>query len=121
MASQDLVLLGLWGANAILYAVLLVNVFYRRRQRVVASNLAEAFRDLEAALKAAVPDLPAGFTWEEAMARLKDREVDSRAIEDALQKYEEYRYGGLPLPDSDYKEVVRVANMLGGGSPARRD
>jgi len=121
MASEDLVLLGLWGANAVLYVLLLVNVFHGRRQRAAATNLAEAFRDLEAALKAAVPDLPAGFTWEEAVSRLKDRQVDSKAIEDALRKYEAYRYGGLPMPDSDYREVVRVANLLGGGNPARRN
>jgi len=114
MASSDTVLLGLWGANAFLYALLLVNVFRGRRRKVAASNLAEAFRTLEAALKQGVPDLPAGFTWEEAMARLRVKDLDSKSIEAALKGYEAYRYGGLPLPNSDYKEIVRVANMLGG-------
>jgi hypothetical protein len=121
MASSGAVLLGLWGANAGLYALLLVNVFRGRRQKAVAANLAEAFRTLEAALKHGVPDLPAGFTWEEAMARLNVKEVDSKAIGEALKSYEAYRYGGLPLPDSDYKEIVRVANLLGGSNPGVRN
>jgi len=121
MASSGAVLLGLWGANAALYALLLVNVYRGRKQKVVAGNLAEAFRTLESALKIGVPDLPAGFTWEEAVARLKVKEVDSKAIEDALKSYEAYRYGGLPLPDSDYKEIVRVANLLGGANNGVRN
>ncbi len=35
-------------------------------------------------------------------------------MEGALKSYEAYRYGGAPLPDLDYREVVNVANMLGG-------
>ena len=33
-------------------------------------------------------------------------------MESALKGYEEYRYGGTPLPDLDFHEVVKVANML---------
>ena len=40
-------------------------------------------------------------------------------MEDALKSYEEYRYGGEPLPDVDSREVVRVANMLGGISVSK--
>ena len=35
-------------------------------------------------------------------------------MENALMGYEGYRYGGRALPDLDYREVVMVANRLGG-------
>jgi hypothetical protein len=40
-------------------------------------------------------------------------------MEEALKSYEEYRYGGLPLPEFDFREVVKVANMLGGARAMR--
>ena len=104
----------LLGLNIVLYIPLVWTAMGRRRRRVKASNLADAFVGLELALKGAVPDLPAGFTWEEAVARLRSSGVQTKGMEDALKGYEEYRYGGVPLPDVDFHEVVKVANMLGG-------
>jgi hypothetical protein len=40
--------------------------------------------------------------------------VQTKGMEDALRGYEEFRYGGTPLPDLDFREVLKVANMLGG-------
>ena len=40
-------------------------------------------------------------------------------MENALKGYEEYRYGGIPLPDLDFNEVVKVANKLGRTSSLR--
>lgn len=117
MVSSELVLGGLLALNAALYAPLVYAALGRGRRRATASNLGEAFRALELALKRALPDLPAGFTWEEAVARLKSSGVRTEGMEDALKGYEEWRYGGLPLPDVDYQEVVRVANALGGLAP----
>jgi len=98
---------------------LIFAVFRRRRRRVKASNLSDAFSGLELALKDAVPDLPVGFTWEEAVARLRSSGVQTKGMEEALKSYEEYRYGGLPLPDLDFREVVKVAKMLGGTNAVR--
>ena len=105
--------------NIALYIPLVLSALRRRRHKVNASNLADAFSGLELALKEAVPDLPAGFTWEEAIARIKSTGVKTDGMDNALKGYEEYRYGGSPLPDMDFREVVRVANMLGGISTAR--
>lgn len=114
MVSSQLVLAALLGLNVVLYIPLFWTALGRRRRRVKASNLADAFSGLELALKDAVPDLPAGFTWEQAVVRLRSSGVQTQGMEDALRGYEEYRYGGVPMPDVDFHEVVKVANMLGG-------
>jgi len=119
MVSNELVLVALLALNVLLYIPLVLSAVRRRRQKVNASNLADAFSGLELALKEAVPDLPAGFTWEEAVARLRSSGVQTTGMEDALRSYEGYRYGGLPLPDLDFKEVVKLANSLGGVSAGR--
>ena len=119
MVSNQIILGALLVLNAALYAPLVFTVFRRRRRKVNASNLADAFNGLELALKEAVPDLPPGFTWEEAIGRLRASGVQTKGMEEALKSYEEYRYGGLPLPDLDFREVVKVANMLGGTSTPR--
>jgi hypothetical protein len=119
MVSDQVILGGLLIINLALYFPLVWAVFKRRKHRVSASNLADAFNGLELALKDAVPDLPAGFTWEEAVARLRASGVQTKGIDQALNSYQAYRYGGLPLPDQDFLEVVRVANMLGGTTAAK--
>jgi len=119
MVSNQIILGALLALNVALYAPLVFTVFRRRKHKVKASNLADAFNGLELALKEAVPDLPAGFTWEEAIGRLRASGVQTKGMEEALKSYEEYRYGDLPLPDLDFREVVKVANMLGGTSTSR--
>jgi hypothetical protein len=119
MVSNQIILGALLVVNIVLYAPLIFAVFRRRARKVSASNLADAFNGLELALKEAVPDLPTGFTWEEAVARLRSSGVQTKGMEEALKSYEEYRYGGLPLPEFDFREVVKVANMLGGTRAVR--
>jgi Domain of unknown function (DUF4129) len=119
MVSNQIILGALLALNIALYSPLVVAALRRRRRKVTASNLADAFNGLELALKEAVPDLPAGFTWEEAVARLRASGVRTEEMEGALRSYEEYRYGGLPLPDLDFREVVKVANMIGGITTGR--
>jgi hypothetical protein len=114
--SPTIILGGLVGLNIALYAPLVFAAVQRRRRRVAATNLVEAFNGLELALKNAVPDLPAGFTWEEAVDRLKASGVWTVEMEDALKGYEAYRYGGAPLPDIDFRAVVEVANLIGKGA-----
>ena len=114
MVSNQLILVALLALNIALYVPLVLMALRRRRHKVNAANLADAFNGLEMALKEAVPDLPAGFTWEEAIARLQSSGVQTEGMGAALRSYEEYRYGGSPLPDLDFREVVKLANMLGG-------
>jgi hypothetical protein len=56
---------------------------------------------------------------EEALSRLRSSGVKTESMEGPLMSYEAYRYGGAPLPDLDYREVVNVANML-GRTPGKR-
>ncbi len=120
MTSGPLILVGLLVTNAIIYSLISLKVLRRRRPKVRVSNLAEAFRALENALKKAVPDLPPGLTWEEALDRVGVEDYNRHDVESALEKYEAYRFGGVPVGESDYSEVVRVANLLGGSRPDRR-
>lgn len=119
MVSNQIILGALLALNFVLYIPLVLAALRRRKRKVTASNLADAFSGLELALKHAVPDLPAGFTWEEAIDRLRLSGVRTDGMEGALRSYEEYRYGGLPLPELDFREVVRVANALGGMTRGR--
>ncbi|HUI01167.1 MAG TPA: hypothetical protein VLX56_06015 [Nitrososphaerales archaeon] len=113
MVSSQLVLGALLALNVALFAPLVLAAM-RARRRTRASNLADAFDGLEKALRRAAPDLPAGFTWEEAVARLRASGVKTEGIEPALRGYEDYRYGGQPLPNLDYSEVLKVAERVGG-------
>jgi hypothetical protein len=107
--------------NVVLYVALVLTVQSGRARRVRAENLAEAFKGLEVALKQAVPDLPDGFTWGDAVARLRSAGIPTNGMENALKGYEEYRYGGTPLPTNvDFHEVVVVANFLGGMNTGKK-
>jgi hypothetical protein len=114
VVSGPLVIVAMLAVNVVLYVALVFTVLSGRARRVNAENLAEAFKGLEVALKQAVPDLPDGFTWGDAVARLRSAGIQTNGMENALKGYEEYRYGGTPLPDVDFHEVVMVANILGG-------
>ena len=120
VSSQLVMVFVLVALDIILYLQLVRTLLSRRTRRLNAENLAEAFEGLEAALKQAVPDLPAGFTWGDALARLKSAGVQTDGMKNALKGYEDYRYGMTPLPNLDYREVVVVANMLGGINAGKR-
>lgn len=120
MVSNELVLGALLAVNVVLYASLAFAALRLRKHKFAPSNLGEAFSDLELALKQAVPDLPSGFTWEEAVARLRSSGVRTESMESALKGYQAYRYGGAPLPDLGYREVADVANTLGGATAGKR-
>jgi hypothetical protein len=80
-------------------------------------SLPDAFRLLEEALTEAFPDLPPGFTWREALARVRASKIGGDlGIEKALAAYEAYRYGGIRLQDTTSAEVVMLSDKLSGGS-----
>jgi hypothetical protein len=57
-----------------------------------------SFKVLGEVLKTRFPDLPAGFTLREGLARARQEEpgLDWNGIDEALASYENQRYGGLP-------------------------
>ncbi len=119
MASGDQTLLfGLLFANAALYALLILGMFKRRGSGLEVSNVAEAFLLLEAALKKKFPDIPVGFTWREAMGRIRgmNPQLDWESLESVLKGYEAYRYGGFELSYANPGEVLRLASVLGKGA-----
>ncbi len=119
MVSGDQTLLyGLLFANAALYALLILGIFKRGGSGVEVSSVTEAFLLLEAALKKRFPDMPAGFTWREAMGRIREMnpQLDWKRLESVLKGYEAYRYGGFELSYTDPREVLRLASVLGKGA-----
>ena len=119
MANDQLLLSGLLAVNIGLYLLLVFNMIRRRRGSIVVSNLAEAFQFLEASIKQN-SSMPSGFTWGEALKDLKRRkDIDLSGMEAALKSYEAYRYGGQPLTESDWKEVVKAAKFHRGIRLAR--
>ncbi len=121
VGNDQFVLAGLLVLNGALYSLLLFALVRGRRTRQVkADNIADAFQALEGALKSAGVGLPPGFTWEEAVAYLRSRGMQVDRFRDTLASYEAYRYGGRPLPETDYGEVLRLTSLLSGGSRVGR-
>ena len=112
MADIDYALVA---ANCAAYAVLLFQVLWKGRARP-AANIIEAYGSLLAEVKKAVPSLPAGFTWREALdeTRKMKLKVDWAKVDGSLAEYEKVRYGGLAPGGSDYIEVINLVKELKG-------
>ncbi|HYA56460.1 MAG TPA: hypothetical protein VED22_06650 [Nitrososphaerales archaeon] len=78
------------------------------------SNPVEAFQVLDRSIEKFVPNLPAGFTWGEAVERLKQSGVKLNwgRFETSLNEYEAFRYGGHQMSNGVEPEVVRLATTL---------
>lgn len=78
------------------------------------SNPQEAFQVLDRSIEKFVPNLPVGFTWGEAVERLKQSGVklDWRRFETSLNEYEAFRYGDHKMSRGVEPEVVRLATTL---------
>lgn len=113
MVSSVILTAGLLAANMAIYSLIALSV-RRGRRPLRATNLAEAFQVLDAALRRKFPDLPMGLTWEEALDRLHASESDDGELRAALEVYEASRFGGVPAGQADYREVLRVAKTIGG-------
>ncbi len=77
-------------------------------------DVKEAFRALDLSIERFVTDLPRGYTWREAVDKLKGSGVrtDWAKIESSLADYEAYRYGGRPLMGSGKDEVVQLSMKI---------
>lgn len=118
LPSTQSILYLLVAANIIVYALLFINFIKNRPPKLTYNpTLEEAFAILEEALEQSLIDLPEGYTWSEALVKLKSREldVDWRKIESIVRKYEEFRYGGVMYENVHAQYILRLAFSLSGG------
>ncbi len=102
------------GANALLYLVLAFQLLRRGSEGLPrVETMSEAFAVLSAELTKAIPNVPRGFTWREAVqeARRMRLDVDWPKVDRAVEAYEKLRYGGIRV-DSDFREVLVLARRL---------
>ena len=109
LCPTPLIVLALDGA---VYAILMLGIVASRRvslPRVDDPNV--AFGLLEKSVMRAYPDLKDGFTWREALARIKgiDARIDWPNVMATLAEYEAYKYGNGDRPAGSLSEVVRLA------------
>jgi hypothetical protein len=124
MPSSNLVLLYLLlGLNIAVYVVLAIGIIRNRRNRLPKNPTVEdAFKYLEISLNRAFPNLPAGFTWNEVINKLKalNLELDWFEIESTFKKYEDYRYGGIQYKNANVDAILRLASSLPRGEETAR-
>ncbi len=104
--------------NVALYAAMIFGYMTIRKQPALRiTSLREAFEFLERRLKRAFPDLRDGFTWNEAITRMKPLygNVDWVEVGGVFQKYEAYRYGGVEPGDVQIEPIVKLAMKLPRG------
>lgn len=80
----------------------------------VVKDVRDAFQVLDRTIEKFVPDLPAGFTWGEAIERLKGYgvETDWPRMESTLAGYEAFRYGGKELPPGTGEEAMVLSTRI---------
>ncbi len=114
-------LLPLWilvALDAAAYVALAVGILSARRVPARRElSLAAAFGVLEGSLVQSFPDLSSGFTWREGLARARKLRLDVNwgRVEDELNRYEGFRYGGSDQPGPGAYEVTRLAALLRRG------
>jgi hypothetical protein len=99
------------------YALLPISLVRSKSKFPENLSLEEAFETLESTIKRKYPELHEGFTWKEAMAKIKSssqgyRKLDWSEIESTLKKYEEFRYGGLNYPQVNIRSVLKLSRVL---------
>jgi hypothetical protein len=109
------VLLSLAAADSALYVLFAIGYIRDKKKRL--SNLESperAFKILETVLKKKFPELPAGFTWTEAIAKVKTLGVpmSDDEMDMLLENYEAYRYGGTYTPELDTRKVLKLAKSV---------
>jgi len=98
--------------NVVVYASFVAGlvVFVRSPRQLQAVS----FRTLGDLLRSSFPDLPAGFTLREGLARARQAQpgLDWDAIDRELGTYEGYRYGGLPDSGSTGPALSALVSSL---------
>lgn len=99
------------------YALIGVSLLRGRTKISDDTTLEQAFAILEASLKRSYPELPAGFTWREALSKIQSsstrtRDLDWDEIRDTFNRYEAFRYGGMNYENPDLRSVIRLLRRL---------
>lgn len=109
----------LFALNVLVYASLAAGLIaWRTTRSPNPADALAAFAQLEAALRRAIPDLPDGFTWREAVSEARRRGLvsDWKELDRTLGNYEAYRYGGGPSPGAAQPELLRLLKALRSSS-----
>ncbi|MGI0079554.1 MAG: hypothetical protein ACRECH_08015 [Nitrososphaerales archaeon] len=117
--SESVLFYALVAFNVALYVALIVGYVARRQQRILhITNLREAFNFLEKRLKRAFPDLREGFTWNEAITKVRPlySKADWVELDGVLRKYQAYRYAGEDPGDVRIDSIVKLAMALPRGA-----
>jgi hypothetical protein len=88
----------------------------RRLRPPVINDIRTAFQVLDRSIERFVPEMPTGYTWSEAVERLKSSgvKIDWARMESSLAEYEAFRYGGRSMPKNGKEEVVRLSMKIRG-------
>lgn len=80
----------------------------------VVKDISDAFQILNRTIERFVPDLPVGFTWGDAMERLKAYgvEVNWPKMESTLAGYEAFKYGGREMPQGTGEEAILLSTQI---------
>jgi hypothetical protein len=101
--------------NAVIYATLAIGLAVRLKVvRPIPVSAGESYKRLGAALSERFPDLPAGFTLREGLARAEAFApgLDWGSLKLELNSYEAYRFGGASPPSGVNKETLRLVRAL---------
>jgi len=104
--------------DAAIYLFLLIGYLKTREPSIPeAMSITEAFQILERSLRRSFVDLPDGFTWNEAINRMKllELDIDWRMVERVLKQYEAYRYGGVDPGIINTREILKLAMIVPRG------
>jgi hypothetical protein len=103
--------------GALLAAAGVGYVLMRRIRPSHELDVKAAFEVLDRSIAKYVPELAKGYTWQEAIERLRERgiEADWKEVEKRLTEYEAYRYGGKEEPKSGEDEIISLAVSLRRG------
>lgn len=104
--------------DAVVYGVLVLQLLgWRASELAITPTATEVFALFGAEIRRAVPSIPPGFTWEEAVeeaTRLR-LDVDWPKVREAVASYEGYRYGGRDEPRGGYDEIRVLVRELRRG------
>ena len=104
-------------ANLVAYTTATIALLRRNRRYPNDSTLEQAYGILDDAMAKSFPDMKEGYTWQEAIIRLKSAkpritQIDWTDLENTTRRYESFRYGGVDYGDADASTVLRLAQTL---------
>ena len=97
-------------------------VLMRRTKPAASLDVKAAYGVLDRTIARYLPDLDQGYTWREALERLKWAGVkaDWDVMKQRLSEYEAYRYGGREAPTTGQEDVISLAAKLRRGVVGKR-